>query len=495
MIHGDDQASGLAVDLAEAGGRTALVDTLRRQLGDPALEIVFWRPANGHWIDELGRPTTPASAPGGAVTAVDRGGERIAALVHDPLLLGDPERLRTAICAAAEPIVTAWVNAELRAQLLDERASRVRIVEAGDRHRRRVERNLHDGAQQRLVGTALTLRVASRKAAGDPAMTELLTDAAGDLDVALAELRELSRGLHPAIVTDAGLAGALETLAERPGVPVSLLVDLPERLPDVIEVGAFYLVAEALANVMKHAEAGEVQVRVRAESGWLRVTVSDDGHGGAEPRPGSGLEGLADRIGALGGRLVIDSPLGVGTTVTAAIPVRLHERAATNDPTDRRMTALKWVGWQNWEAPPEAEELQTEEDNLNAGKAMLLAVGGNGHITPQQRNWLIGYLTAAGDSPEVIEAVKLYDDSDRIEDIMRLPKMAFTRRGILYDALRICYVAGIPDPDQLERVFGAADAIGISRDEVAELQKIVAEERALQRRKYELVVVPVLPLL
>ncbi|MDP1803757.1 MAG: hypothetical protein Q8K72_01185, partial [Acidimicrobiales bacterium] len=135
-----------------------------------------------------------------------------------------------------------------------------------------------------------------------------------------------------------------------------------------------------------------------------------------------------------------------------------------------------------------------EEDNLNHGKAMLLAVGGNSQITRQQRDWLIGYLTAAGDSAEVIEAVRTYDDSDRIEDIMRLPKMAFTRSGIVYDALRICYVAGTPDPDQLDRVFRAADAIGISRDEVAELQQVVAEERALQRRRYELVVVPVLPL-
>ena len=484
----------IVVDLNTAGRRTTLVDNLRRQLGDPALEIVYWRPANGHWIDETGHPTILATVPDAAVTAVDRGGEPIAALLHDPVLLEDPERLRAAVLAAAEAIATAWVTAELRSQLLDERASRIRIVEAGDRDRRRVERNLHDGAQQRLVGTALTLRVASRKAEGDPAMTELLNDAAGDLDVALHELRELSRGLHPAIVTDAGLTGALETLAERPGVPVTLSVDLPGRIPDVVEVGAYYLVAEALANAKKHAAAQQVTVRVRQENGWLRVTVSDDGRGGAAPTPGSGLEGLADRIGALGGRLIIDSPTGLGTTVTAAIPLRVHERVAMNDPTDRRMVALKWIGWQNWEAPAEAEELQTEEDNLNAGKAILLAAGGNRRITRRQREWVIGYLTAAGDSAAVIDAVRNYDDTDRIEDIMRLPKMAFTRRGILYDALRVCYVAGAPDPAQVDRVFQSADAIGISRDEVLELQKVVAEERALQRRRYELVTVPVLPL-
>ena len=257
---------------------------------------MYWRPANGHWISESGHPTTLPTVSDLAFTAVDRGGEPIAVLVHDPLLLGDPERLGAAILAAADAILAGWVNADLRCQLFDERASRIRIIEAGDRDRRRVERNLHDGAQQRLVGTALTLRVASRKAEGDRAMTELLNDAASDLDVALHELRELSRGLHPAIVADAGLTGALETLAERPGVPMSLSVHLPDRLPDVVEVGAYYLVAETLANAKKHAAAGKVSVRVRAENGWLRVTVADDGRGGAATRSGSGLEGLADRI-------------------------------------------------------------------------------------------------------------------------------------------------------------------------------------------------------
>jgi signal transduction histidine kinase len=489
----EDQPFGLAVDLEMPGRRTTLVDTLRQQLGDPTIDIVYWRPANGHWIDEIGRPTTLATASGIAMTALERGGEPIAALLHDPQLLSDPGRLRAAVLAAADAINAAWVNAELRAQLIDDRASRIRIVEAGDRHRRRVERNLHDGAQQRLVGTALTLRLAGRKAEGDPAMTELLHDAAGDLEEALEDLRELSRGLHPAIVTDAGLAGGLETLAERPGVPVNLSVDLPAGIPEVVQVGAYYLVAEALTNATKHAEAVQVTVQATVEHGSLRVIVSDDGRGGAAARPGSGLEGLADRIGALGGQLVIDSPTGLGTTVTAAIPLRVHERAAPNDPTDRRMIALKWVGWQNWEAPPEVEELQTDEDNLNHGKAVLLAAGGNRRITGRQRDWIVGYLTAAGDSAEVVDAVRAYDDADRIEDIMSLPKMAFARRGIVYDALRLCYVPGTPDQAQLDRVFRSADAIGISRDEVAELQQVVAQERALQHRRYELIVVPVLP--
>jgi hypothetical protein len=485
--------SAVPVDL-ELAGRRNLVETLRQKLGDPTLSVVYWRPANGQWIDELGHPAPLATGGGVAVTPIDRGGEPIAALVHDAMLLSNPDRLRATIWAAADVVAAAWDNAELRAQLGDERASRTRIVEAGDRHRRRVERNLHDGAQQRLVGTALTLRLASRTAAGDPGLTELLRDAAADLDVALEELRELSRGLHPAIVTDAGLAAGLETLAERPGVPVSLFVDLPSRLPDVVEVGAYYLAAEALANAKKHAGARQVTVWAAVENGSLRVTVSDDGGGGAAARPGSGLEGLADRIAALGGRLVIDSPPGGGTTVTADIPLRTHERAGTNDPTGQGMTALKWLGWQNWEAPPEVEELQTDEDNLNFGKAVLLAAGGNGRITRQQRDWIVGYLTAAGDSAEVVESVRIYDDAERLEDIMSLPKMAFSRRGILYDALRICYVPGTPDPAQVDQVFRAARAIGISPEEVIELQQIVAQERALQHRRYELIVVPVLPL-
>jgi signal transduction histidine kinase len=213
------------------------------------------------------------------------------------------------------------LKAELRARLLDVQASRARIVEAGDRERRRVERNLHDGAQQRLVGLALTLRMASRTVDDDPYVAVLLAEAAAELDEALAELRSLARGLHPAIVTDAGLTGALETLAERPGIPVELSVDLPDPVRTAAEVGAYYFVAEALANANRYSGAERITVGVRVVDGWLEVAVSDDGCGGAVVAPGSGLEGLSDRVGALGGQLAVSSRPGRGTTLTAEIPL------------------------------------------------------------------------------------------------------------------------------------------------------------------------------
>lgn len=229
-------------------------------------------------------------------------------------------RRHTVGAEAALALDNERLKAELRARLLEVQASRARIVEAGDRERRRVERNLHDGAQQRLVGLALTLRMASR-AEGDPNVAALLVEAAAELDEALGELRNLARGLHPAIVTDAGLAGALETLAERPGIPVDLSVELSTPIREAAQVGAFYFVAEALANANRHSQATCVTVGARAEGGWLQVVVSDDGCGGVVVTPGSGLEGLADRVGALGGHLAVNSRPGLGTTLIAEIPI------------------------------------------------------------------------------------------------------------------------------------------------------------------------------
>jgi signal transduction histidine kinase len=213
------------------------------------------------------------------------------------------------------------LKAELHARLLEVEASRARIVEAGDRERRRVERNLHDGAQQRLVGLALALRLATRDAVRDPALGAVLVAAAAEVDGAISELRDLARGLHPAIVTDAGLGGAVETLAERPGIPVELLVDLPVRLPLATEICAYYVVAEALANANRHSAAERVSVRASVRDGRLEVVVGDDGRGGAVVARGSGLEGLADRVGALGGTLLLHSPPGRGTTLIAEIPL------------------------------------------------------------------------------------------------------------------------------------------------------------------------------
>lgn len=306
-----------------SGPGATLRDTLRRTLEDPTLEIIFARVGSSDWIDAVGHPAATAGTSDRAVTPVDHGGKPLAALVHDPDLLLDPQRLHVAVAAVSSAIDSERIKAELRAEVLDLAASRARIVEAADADRRHVERNLHDGAQQRLVGLALTLRMANREAQDNPILTELLTDAVAELSGALAELRRLARGLHPAIVTDAGLRVALEVLAERPGLPVDLSLDLPARLPDHVEIAGYYVAAEALANTNKHAGAAHVAARAEVVDDVLWVTVRDDGCGGAASSPGSGLQGLSDRVSAIGGRLIIESVAGKGTTVTAEIPLRL----------------------------------------------------------------------------------------------------------------------------------------------------------------------------
>jgi signal transduction histidine kinase len=210
-------------------------------------------------------------------------------------------------------------NEEAREQLA---ASRARIVEAGDAERRRLERNLHDGAQQRLVSLSLSLRLAQAKIAADPpAANELLAGASAELALALEELRELARGIHPAVLSERGLAPALASLADRAPFPVDLECMPDERLPASAEAAAFYVVSEALANVAKYAEASSVRVSVERLNGRAVVEVVDDGKGGADPTQGSGLRGLVDRVEALDGRLAVESPVGAGTRVRAEIPL------------------------------------------------------------------------------------------------------------------------------------------------------------------------------
>jgi signal transduction histidine kinase len=201
------------------------------------------------------------------------------------------------------------------------RASRTRLVEAESNERRRLERNLHDGAQQRLVSLALSLRLAESRLAADPAgAAAVLRDAQIELSQALEELRELARGIHPAILTERGLTPAIRALAARAPLPVEL--DLPDdRLPEPVEAAAYYVVAEALTNVTKYSHASAAEVSVRQANGLITVEVADDGEGGADASRGSGLRGLADRLAALDGTLVVDSPPGDGTRVRAVIPV------------------------------------------------------------------------------------------------------------------------------------------------------------------------------
>jgi signal transduction histidine kinase len=220
----------------------------------------------------------------------------------------------------AQLVSQALSNAEARRDLA---ASRARLVEAADTERRRLERNLHDGAQQRLVALAVALRLVERRLDTDPEAARAgLHEAVAELQLSLAELRELARGIHPAVLTERGLAVALEGLAARCNLPVNLEVRLDGRLPEPVEAAAYYVVAEALANVAKYARASVADVTVEHDDGGLRVAVTDDGVGGATPSGGSGLRGLSDRVAALGGELDLASPSGRGTTVRASIPIR-----------------------------------------------------------------------------------------------------------------------------------------------------------------------------
>jgi signal transduction histidine kinase len=230
-----------------------------------------------------------------------------------------PPRTETRIAEFTDLVALALSSTDAYAQLT---ASRARIVEAGDAERRRLERNLHDGAQQRLVSLSLALRLARSRLDADPESARSLLEAASEeLATALEELRELARGIHPAILTDRGLAPALEALANRSPVPVSIHSLPDERLPAQVEAAAYYVVSESLANVAKYAGASRVDVAIACQNGWALVEVVDNGSGGADPGRGSGLLGLADRVEALSGNLDVESPPGSGTRVRARIPV------------------------------------------------------------------------------------------------------------------------------------------------------------------------------
>ena len=218
-----------------------------------------------------------------------------------------------------EIVATAIANAESRVQLA---ASRARVVAAGDEARRRIERDLHDGAQQRLVSLSLELRLAQETVPAQlPALRAGIGQVAGDLTEVLDELREISRGIHPAMLSEGGLGPALRTLARRSAVPVELHVETASRYPPPVEVAAYYVVSEALTNTAKHAGASQAEVVVEEQDSTLRVRVSDGGVGGAEPQRGSGLIGLLDRVEALGGSIDVASPVGHGTVIQVRLPI------------------------------------------------------------------------------------------------------------------------------------------------------------------------------
>jgi signal transduction histidine kinase len=304
--------------LVERVGEVSVRDTLAQALGDPTLELVYWLPEPGRYVDADGHHYELPD--GRAVTEIEHDGALIAAMVHDPGLLEDPALVRAAGAAAGLAVRNERLDAELRARYEELRASRARLVAAGDAARRRIERDLHDGAQQHLVSLALTLRLARLATEDGTQAAKLLDGAIEQLKQGLHELRELARGIHPAVLTERGLNAAVEGLAARAPVPVTVSAQLDERLPPAVESAAYFVIAEALTNVAKYAHASAAEVSVRREDGHVVIDVSDDGIGGADAAQGSGLRGIADRVAALDGRVRLDSPPGKGTLVRAELP-------------------------------------------------------------------------------------------------------------------------------------------------------------------------------
>src|SRR4051794_23991304 len=316
LLRSSVSRAGALGALMERVGAANVRDALSEALGDPGLELAYWLPDRGEYVDADGQR---AELDGRTVTEIEHDGGRVAAIIHDPALLDEPELVRAAGAAAGLALRTERLDAELRARYEELRASRAGLVAAGDDARRRIERDLHDGAQQHLVSLALTLRLA-RLATEDGTKTAALVDAAIDqLKQGLSDLRELARGIHPAVLTERGLTAAIEGLAARAPVPVTVSAELDRRLPLAVESAAYFVIAEALTNVAKYAHASAADVSVRRENGHVVIDVSDDGIGGADAAQGSGLRGIADRVAALDGRVRLESPPGRGTVVRAEL--------------------------------------------------------------------------------------------------------------------------------------------------------------------------------
>ncbi len=301
----------LVVELGQMPKPGAVCDALRATLGDPGFEIAYRRPQAGGYVDASGRPVEPTPGTGQAVTPLLRGDAPVAALVHDSRLLDQPHLLKEVLDGARMAVENEQLQAEVRAQLEELRASRARIVETGDAERRRLERDLHDGAQQRLLALSYDLRLAraAAEADGDPKLVTLLAAAGGEAQTALGELRELAHGIYPAILAEAGLGPALGTLSDEAPLPVELGEAPSQRFQAPVETAAYLAVSEAVHDATLRG-ASYVSADVHLEGQRLVVVARDDG----SPRS-SALVHLADRIGALGGELKVR-----GSTLRAVIP-------------------------------------------------------------------------------------------------------------------------------------------------------------------------------
>ena len=294
---------------------------LRDALDDPTL-VLLYPTADGGWTTATGSPVAlPALEAGRAATILESDGRVCGAVVHDALLLDDTTVVRTLAAVVRLAVENERLEADLQTQLDEVRASRARIVEATDLERRRLERDLHDGAQQRLVALAVSLRILHARL-GEHIAPDVATEleAAGEeVRGAIAELRELAHGLDPAILREAGLGAAVQSLADRSPVPVTVEMAIPGRLPSTVETTAYFVASEALANTVKHARATCATVEVSRDNGRVVVGITDDGVGGADPA-GAGLRGLMDRIAAVDGRFDLHTAPGGGTRIAVAIP-------------------------------------------------------------------------------------------------------------------------------------------------------------------------------
>jgi signal transduction histidine kinase len=300
---------------------STLGEALRQAVGDPSLRILGWDAEAGGYRDAAGGPAVPpAESETVAVTPVSSDGVPLAVLVHDPALDEDPALVASGVALATLVMHNELLGHQVDRQLAEVRASRARIVEAGDEERRRIERDLHDGVQQRLVALGLALRRAAARNSADHDAADALARGAEEALAVVEDVRELARGIHPAILSEAGLASGLRALADRSPVPVEVDARLDREPPPTTAATAYFVASEALANVAKHAAATTAWIRASDDDGVLRVAVEDDGRGGVDPA-GSGLRGLQDRVSALGGTFTAAARPEGGTVVTASIPL------------------------------------------------------------------------------------------------------------------------------------------------------------------------------
>ncbi|MBV9164705.1 MAG: hypothetical protein JO342_00965 [Solirubrobacterales bacterium] len=314
--------AGLVVELGAPSASVDLREALARALGDPSLDLAFWFPAERCYVDAEGTAVRiPSEDPERRATFVERDGHPIAALLHDPVLEDNAELVQSVCAAASLALENERLQAELRARLIELQASRARLVEATDAERRRIERDLHDGTQQRLVQIAMTLGLLEAKLPEQAAPVQpLVRETREALSLALQELRELTHGIAPPLLVERGLAIALDELCRRAALPAHLDVAIDRRLPEQIESAAYFMASEALTNAAKHSHGSEVRLNAAYDGRLLTLQIADDGIGGAATTSGSGLRGLADRIEALGGHFTLSSPPGRGTMLRAEIP-------------------------------------------------------------------------------------------------------------------------------------------------------------------------------